>query len=84
MNKYHNLHHLLLAVVLLLTSFKAVSHELKATSARITLRDGQVEIRIITNIIAWQKKLQDNQAWLMGDIDHIMPANLNAKNMTNT
>lgn len=62
----------LLATFPMLTS----AHELKETSARITLRDGQVEVRITTDIKRWQTRLQDNRAWLLGDIEQVMPQGL--------
>lgn len=55
------------------------AHELQETRARITLRDGQVEIKLSTDINRWQTLLQDNKAWLMGDIEQVMPAGLNTK-----
>jgi len=75
----------LIAFILLVTldivvfSTVASAHELKETSARITLRDGQVEIKLSTDIKRWQALLQDNKAWLMGDTEQVMPAGLNPK-----
>ncbi len=67
----------LMAAALLVTFPMAASaHELKETSARITLRDGQVEVRISTNLDNWKTRLQDNKAWLMGDIDQVLPKGL--------
>jgi hypothetical protein len=67
----------LMAAALLVTFPMAASaHELKETSARITLRDGQVEVRISTNLDNWKVRLQNNQAWLMGDIDQVLPKGL--------
>jgi hypothetical protein len=57
----------------------AKAHVLKETSARITLRDGQVEVRILTDFQRWQTNLQNNQAWLLGDIKQIMPLGLTTK-----
>lgn len=54
------------------------AHDLNETSAQVILRDGQVEVRVITDIDHLISALQNNQAWLMGDIDTVMPANLNA------
>jgi len=73
----------LMAFILLITfeifvfSTAASAHELKETSARITLRDGQVEIKLATDLNHWQIFFQDNKAWLMGDINQVMPSNLN-------
>ncbi|MGF1719644.1 hypothetical protein L4D20_06305 [Vibrio kyushuensis] len=44
----------------------AFSHTLKQTSAQITLRDGQVELRLYINRDLWLTQLQDHQAWLTG------------------
>ena len=68
--------------LLLLTNELANAHALEQTSARITLRDGQIEIRILANIDNWQEVLQDSKAWLLGDIDGIMPNNLSKKENT--
>jgi hypothetical protein len=57
----------------------ANAHVLKETSARITLRDGQVEVRILTDLQRWQRHLRNNQAWLLGDIKQIMPLGLTTK-----
>jgi len=79
MNINCNLQRLLFIGVFLLSSFQTTAHALKETSAHITLRDGQVEIRLSTDINRWQTLLQENKAWLMGDIDQVMPADLNPK-----
>jgi len=57
----------------------ASAHELKDTSARITLRDGQVEVRIWVDMSRWKIRFRDNQAWLLGDISQPMPAALTAE-----
>ncbi len=68
------------ALIVLVTLPLTVSaHTLKETNARITLRDGQVEVRLWVDMHRWQKNLQDNQAWLLGDINQVMPATLTAK-----
>ena len=54
----------------------ANAHVLKETNAQIILRDGQVEIKLITAIDHFIVALQNNQAWLMGDIDDVMPTDL--------
>jgi len=79
MNINHNLQRFFFIGVLLLSSFQATAHALKETSAYITLREGQIEIRLSTDIKRWQTLLQENEAWLMGDIDQVMPADLNPK-----
>ncbi|KGJ93978.1 hypothetical protein [Colwellia psychrerythraea] len=72
---------LVIMVVMILTTLPitANAHVLKETSARITLRDGQVEVRIFTDFKGWQTRLQNNQAWLLGDIKQIMPLGLTTK-----
>jgi homoserine dehydrogenase len=52
------------------------AHILNETSAQVILRDGQVEVRVITDIDHFIEILQNNQAWLMGDVDEVMPKNL--------
>ena len=79
MNTHRNLRQFILITALLLIETQVFAHELKETRARVTLRDGQIEIRIMTDLIVWQTTLQNNQAWLMGDIDDVMPINLNVK-----
>jgi hypothetical protein len=55
------------------------AHTLKETNARVILRDGQIEVRIITDMADWQKLLQDKKAWLMGDTEQVMPAGVTAE-----
>ncbi|MEO9653520.1 hypothetical protein [Marinomonas sp.] len=54
----------------------AKAHTVNETSAQVILRAGQVEVQIITDMSKLLSKLRDHQAWLMGDIDRVMPANL--------
>lgn len=70
-----------LIIFLLLSSLSLIAHahSLKETSARITLRDGQVEVRLYLDMNRWQSRLQDNQAWLVGDISTVMPVGLTPK-----
>ena len=49
----------------------ADSHELKQTTARIILRDGQVEMQLSVDMGAWLETLSDEQSWLLGDIDYL-------------
>ena len=41
--------------------------------------DGQAEIFLQLDLPHWQAKLQDNQAWLTGEISELMPAKLPPK-----
>ena len=68
-------------VIMLLVSLLMIAnaHVLKETSARIILRDGQVEVRIFTDMKRWKTRLQSNQAWLLGDIKQVMPLGLTTK-----
>ncbi|SFD27220.1 hypothetical protein [Pseudoalteromonas denitrificans] len=70
------------SIILFITSIQSYAHALKETTARVILRDGQIEIHLQADIQQWQKRLQDHQAWLMGDIKTVMPANLNRKQTT--
>ena len=63
-------------ILLIFFPILAAAHGTNETSARITLRDGQVEVRIWLDMSRWHKRLQDNQAWLLGDIRQVMPAEL--------
>jgi len=62
--------------MLLITINQAQAHSLKENSAQIIMRDGQVEIRLSVNMARWQSLLQNNQAWLLGDIPQVMPKHL--------
>ncbi|WDD98849.1 hypothetical protein [Thalassomonas actiniarum] len=59
-----------------LLSNKAYGHALKENTAKITLRDGQVEILLQLDLAHWKTRLQDNRAWLTGQISELMPATL--------
>lgn len=76
MNIYRCLHSIMLLGTLLVISSQTVAHTLKETNARVILRDGQVEVRIITDIAHWQKLLQDEKSWLIGDTSQVMPLDL--------
>lgn len=65
-----------LACVLVGVSSSIYTHTLEETSAQVMLRDGQVEVRIITDLTHLISIFQNNRAWLMGDIDTVMPKNL--------
>jgi hypothetical protein len=75
---FKKLQWLILVCALAGISIAISAHNLNETSAQVILRDGQVEVRIITDIDHLISALQSNQAWLMGDIDTVMPANLSA------
>ncbi len=76
MNLLFNIKLLLCILAVMFTFTNSHAHALKETTARITLRDGQVKVRIQANLQAWEKHLQDDQAWLTGQVDQIMPKNL--------
>lgn len=67
---------LMFAVITTLVSYQIQAHRLKQTTAKVILRDGQIEIRIQTDLVNWKNQLQDNQAWLLGDINEVLPQNL--------
>jgi hypothetical protein len=73
--------HQWLLIASFITLFSSVinAHELTATKAQVILRDGQIEVRIITDIDHLITNLQNEQTWLMGDIDSVMPASLNTQ-----
>jgi len=68
--------YLIFMCVLLNLSAAVSAHELNGTSAHIILRDGQVEVKVITDTAHLAATLQSDQAWLMGDIEQVMPGNL--------
>tara|TARA_R110002167_G_scaffold77382_1_gene214951 strand:- start:1197 stop:1730 length:534 start_codon:yes stop_codon:yes gene_type:complete len=65
---------LVCALFSICTSLNA--HVLTETSAQVILRDGQIEVKVLTDIEHLISSLQNDQAWLLGDIDSIMPQNL--------
>ncbi|MEI8657241.1 hypothetical protein [Vibrio sp. Hal054] len=74
---------LLFVAIIVSVSPYLAAHELKATTAQVTLRDGQVEVKVYTNTTHLILALQSEQAWLMGDIDEVMPENLSAVELKN-
>ncbi|WP_320825962.1 hypothetical protein [Reinekea sp.] len=50
----------------------AHTHEFPQNSAQIILRDGQVEVRLLVDIDAWQSTLSDPTAWLTGETDLLL------------
>ena len=55
------------------------AHEFPQNSAQIILRDGQVEVRLVVDIDAWQSVLSDPSAWLTGETDLLLtPADLSS------
>ncbi len=70
---------LLAALLILALPLAASAHALKETNARVTLRDGQVEVRLWVDTNRWKAHLQNNQAWLLGDIRQVMPLEVTTK-----
>ncbi|MGY8838014.1 MAG: hypothetical protein ACKVH6_14955 [Enterobacterales bacterium] len=70
---------LMLACILTSMCAQVSAHVLKNTTAQVILRDGQVEVKVLTNAEHLISALQSEQAWLMGDIDKLMPTNLSAE-----
>ncbi|MBB1331230.1 hypothetical protein H5087_17940 [Pseudoalteromonas sp. SR43-7] len=70
---------LMLACILTSMSAQVSAHVLKNTTAQVILRDGQIEVKVLTNAEHLISALQSEQAWLMGDIDKLMPTNLSAE-----
>ena len=69
----------MLACILTSMCAQVSAHVLKNTTAQVILRDGQVEVKVLTNAEHLILALQSEQAWLMGDIDKLMPTNLSAE-----
>jgi hypothetical protein len=77
--KYRKLLFSMSYVFLLLSLMpNSYAHVLEETSAQIILRDGQAEIRVITDIDHLISALQSNQSWLLGDTSSVMPTELSA------
>lgn len=66
-----------MALFCLLSVCVSQAHTLKENSAEIIMREGQVEIRLRVNMARWQRLLQSNQSWLLGDIQQVMPSHSN-------
>ncbi|MCZ2720104.1 hypothetical protein O1D97_00225 [Marinomonas sp. 15G1-11] len=66
----------LLVIVFSMMILPVQAHTLEETSAQVILRDGQVEVRVLTDMDHLILTLQNDQAWLMGDIDAVMPDGL--------
>lgn len=71
----------MLACILTSMCAQVSAHVLKNTTAQVILRDGQVEVKVLTNAEHLISALQSEQAWLMGDIDKLMPTNLSAEQL---
>lgn len=69
----------MLACILTSMCAQVSAHVLKNTTAQVILRDGQVEVKVLTNAEHLISALQSEQAWLMGDIDKLMPTKLSAE-----
>ena len=78
MNLISIIKRVIFSCLLLLTTNMSGAHTLNETSAQVILRDGQIELKIITDIPHLISTLQSEQAWLLGDTDQVMPTNLNA------
>ncbi|MFC1749623.1 hypothetical protein ACFL2V_12545 [Pseudomonadota bacterium] len=66
-----------LGIALGMCNQSAIAHTLKETTSKVVLRDGQVEIQLNTNIDQWIEKLSSNHEWLTGNVDQMIPQNLN-------
>ncbi|MEC4088157.1 hypothetical protein [Pseudoalteromonas rubra] len=54
----------------------AIAHNIDSNKARLTLRDGQAELRLHIDMQHWFQALQDPAAWMLGDTDAVMATNL--------
>lgn len=79
---FKNLRWIVLVCALAGVTAELNAHELNETTAQVILRDGQVEITVITATDHLVAALQNDRAWLLGDIDTIMPADLSPKQQT--
>jgi len=70
---------MIIIMLLAVSTIGVQAHVLKENSARITLRDGQVEVRMLVDVKRWENRLQSNESWLLGDIGQVMPKDLSIK-----
>lgn len=56
----------------------AMAHSIDSNKARLTLRDGQAELRLHIDMQHWFQALQDPAAWMLGDTNAVMAPNLTA------
>lgn len=76
MNLFKKLQNIMFVCIFTILSTSLHAHVLEQTSAQVILRDGQVEIKVIAERERLIAALQNDLAWLMGEIDTVMPANL--------
>lgn len=48
------------------------SHTVPQTTSELIIRDSQAELKILVDIETWLMRLQDPQAWLMGDTEVLL------------
>lgn len=72
-------HWLILVCTLTVVNLPIGAHTLDKTTAQIILRDGQIELKLIVNMPHLVSSLQNSQAWLLGDIDKVMPEQLSQR-----
>ena len=70
---------LLLFLLLIVFPIVANAHLLKENSATVTLRDGQVEVRLLVDSERWKNILKNSESWLMGDTNEVMKSGLSDK-----
>lgn len=63
---------ILLALAGILLLDVGFAHELTETTARVVLREGQVELTLGIDWERWEAQHRNPQAWLMGDIDELL------------
>ncbi|MDO6569085.1 hypothetical protein Q4561_18580 [Alteromonas sp. 1_MG-2023] len=66
-------------VMFLVMRNPAYAHTVEETTAQIILRDGQVEIRLQTDRAHWVEAVSDSSAFLLGEIDDVIPHGLTIK-----
>ena len=68
--------YLIILCALLTISESIYAHTLSETTAQVILRDGQIEVIVTTDLKRLSSALQNSEAWLLGDIETVMPTDL--------
>ncbi|MEZ8103037.1 hypothetical protein [Vibrio bivalvicida] len=65
-------HWLFFGLMLCITALQVNSHSVPKTTSELIIRDGQAELKVLVDIENWLMRLQDPQAWLLGDTEVLL------------
>lgn len=70
-------------IALLIASLysQAEAHTVEENRANVILRQGQVELQLTLDLEHWLKAIGDQEAWLMGKTDIVLPEKMDDKKM---